>query len=53
MITINALVRLLEVRNIESSNHARRTKIMMELLCQQLQKMKHIGYELSEKRFRN
>jgi len=49
VITINALVRLLEVRNIESSNHARRTKIMMELLCQQLQKMKHIGYELSEK----
>jgi putative two-component system response regulator len=48
-ITINALVRLLEVRNIETSDHARRTKIMMELLCKQLQKVKPIGYELSDK----
>ncbi len=48
-ITINALVRLLEVRNIESSNHARRTKIMMELLCRQLQTQGLAGYQLGER----
>lgn len=48
-ITINALVRLLEVRNIESSNHARRTKLMMDLLCRQLQRLGLREYELSEK----
>ena len=36
-ITIRALVRLLEVRNIESSNHAKRTQQMMKLLCEHLQ----------------
>lgn len=36
-ITIRALVRLLEVRNIESSNHARRTQQMMKVLCEHLQ----------------
>lgn len=32
-ITINALVKLLEVRNIESSNHALRTRELMKALC--------------------
>lgn len=36
-ITIRALVGLLEVRNIESSNHARRTQQMMKVLCEHLQ----------------
>jgi len=35
-ITIQALVGLLEVRNIESSNHARRTQHMMSVLCEYL-----------------
>lgn len=34
--TINALVGLLEVRNIESSNHAKRTQHMMKVLCAHL-----------------
>ena len=36
-ITIRALVGLLEVRNIESSNHAKRTQYMMKALCEHLQ----------------
>jgi putative two-component system response regulator len=36
-ITIRALVGLLEVRNIESSNHAKRTQHMMKALCENLQ----------------
>lgn len=36
-ITIRALVGLLEVRNIESSNHAKRTQQMMKALCAHLQ----------------
>lgn len=35
-ITINALVRLLEVRNIESHNHSVRTRKIMRLLCDYL-----------------
>lgn len=35
-ITINALVGLLEVRDIESSNHTRRTTHMMKALCEHL-----------------
>ncbi len=35
-ITIQALVGLLEVRNIESSNHSLRTQWMMKVLCEQL-----------------
>lgn len=35
-ITINALVGILEVRDIESSNHTKRTKIMMKALCEHL-----------------
>ncbi len=38
-ITIRALVGLLEVRNIESSNHAKRTQHMMKVLCEHLQPM--------------
>lgn len=35
-ITIHALVGLLEVRNVESSNHTRRTQAMMKALCEHL-----------------
>lgn len=35
-ITINALVSLLEVRDIESANHTIRTKRMMKVLCEHL-----------------
>jgi len=37
-VTIRALVGLLEIRNIESSNHARRTQHMMKALCENLRK---------------
>lgn len=36
-VTIHALVSLLEVRNIESSNHTKRTQLMMRALCAHLQ----------------
>ena len=48
-ITINALVRLLEIRNIESSNHSRRTKHMMLAVCRQLQTLKNEKYHLTDK----
>lgn len=48
-ITINALVRLLETRNVESSDHSRRTKVMMEMLCRQLQSEPDVGYHLTER----
>lgn len=35
-LTINALIGLLEVRNIETSNHTRRTQWMMKVLCDSL-----------------
>jgi putative two-component system response regulator len=35
-ITINALIGLLEVRDIESSNHTKRTQWIMEALCEHL-----------------
>ncbi len=35
-VTIHALVSLLEVRNIESSNHTKRTQLMMRALCAHL-----------------
>lgn len=35
-ITIQALIGLLEVRDIESSNHTKRTQWMMKALCEQL-----------------
>ena len=34
--TINALISLLEVRDIESSNHTKRTQQMMKALCKQI-----------------
>lgn len=37
-LTINALIGLLEVRNIETSNHTRRTQWMMKALCDSLKK---------------
>jgi putative two-component system response regulator len=45
-ITINALIRLLEVRNIESSNHSKRTKAMMQVLCHELERLNLEGYKL-------
>lgn len=36
-ITINALIGLLEVRDIESSNHTKRTQWMVKALCERLQ----------------
>ena len=47
-ITIHALIQLLEVRNIKTSNHARRTSRMMGLLCRALQKRNTSGYRLTE-----
>ena len=35
-VTIHALVSLLEVRNIESSNHTKRTQMMMHAICSHL-----------------
>lgn len=35
-ITIHALIGLLEVRNLESSNHTVRTQLMMKMLCEHL-----------------
>lgn len=35
-VTIHALVGLLEARNIESSNHVKRTQKMMKILCEHL-----------------
>lgn len=37
-ITVHALIGLLEVRNIESSNHTKRTQWMMKALCENLRK---------------
>jgi len=34
--TINALISLLELRDIESSNHTKRTRMMMKALCEQI-----------------
>jgi putative two-component system response regulator len=48
-ITINALVRLLEIRNVESSDHSKRTKNMMRNLCEELQKQENEAYHLSER----
>ena len=48
-ITINALVRLLEIRNVETSDHSKRTKYMMEQLCRKLQNQSNEAYHLTEK----
>lgn len=43
-ITIQALIGLLEIRNVESSNHSKRTQLMMKALCEQLKtKNKYSG----------
>lgn len=47
-IAIHSLIQLLEVRNIETSNHAKRSSNMMELLCNALQKSPQPGYELTD-----
>lgn len=47
-VTINAMVGLLEVRNIESSNHTRRTQIMMKMLCDYLCNKKHYKNIMTE-----
>ncbi len=48
-ITISALVRLLETRSVESSDHSSRTREMMELLCRRLTKEGPEEYHLQER----
>jgi putative two-component system response regulator len=47
-ITVHALVKLLEVRNIESSNHALRTQELMKALCLHLSKKERYSHILTE-----
>jgi len=47
-VTIHALVGLLEIRNIESSNHTRRTQLMMRALCNTLRAQEPFGTILTE-----
>ncbi|MEA5048961.1 MAG: response regulator [Eubacteriales bacterium] len=47
-VTIHALVSLLEVRNIESSNHTKRTQLMMRALCNYLRMQTKYGNILTE-----
>ena len=47
-VTIQALVGLLEVRDIESSNHTRRTQWMMKALCEHLRSMPPYGTVLTD-----
>lgn len=47
-VTIHALVSLLEVRNIESSNHTKRTQLMMQALCAHLRTKPQFMYILTE-----
>ncbi|WP_346353059.1 HD-GYP domain-containing protein [Azotosporobacter soli] len=47
-ITIHALVGLLEIRDIESSNHTRRTQWMVKALCEQLRTQEAYHKLLSE-----
>lgn len=42
-VTIQAMISLLEVRNIESSNHSRRTKWMIKALCDKLREKERIA----------
>lgn len=46
-ITIHALISLLEVRDIESSNHTIRTQRMMETLCEHLKTKEQYQQQLS------
>jgi len=47
-VTIHALVSLLEIRNIESSNHTKRTQMMMQALCSHLRTQKPFSTILTE-----
>lgn len=47
-VTIHALVSLLEVRNVESSNHTKRTQLMMRGLCAHLRTKPHYGTILTD-----
>ncbi|HWQ96754.1 MAG TPA: HD domain-containing phosphohydrolase [Clostridia bacterium] len=47
-VTIHALVSLLEVRNIESSNHTKRTQLMMRALCAHLRTKPHFAPILTD-----
>ena len=47
-VTIQALVGLLEVRDIESSNHTRRTQWMMKAVCRHLRHIKPFNDILTE-----
>lgn len=47
-ITINALIGLLEARDIESSNHTKRTQLMIEALCRQLSEKPKFNHILTE-----
>jgi len=47
-VTIHALVGLLEIRNIESSNHTKRTQLMMRALCNNLRMQEPFSSILTE-----
>lgn len=47
-ITIHALIGLLEVRNLESSNHTARTQWMMKMLCEHLKNKPRYAHVLKD-----
>ena len=47
-VTIQAMVGLLEIRNLESSNHTRRTQWMMKALCEHLRTKESYGSILTK-----
>ena len=47
-VTIHAMISLLEIRNIESSNHSRRTQWMIKALCEHLRIKEPYRYILTE-----
>jgi len=47
-VTIHAMVGLLEIRNIESSNHSRRTQWMIRALCMHLRSKEHFSLILTD-----
>lgn len=47
-ITIHALIGLLEARDLESSNHTKRTQLMIEALCEQLRKHPKLAHLLTD-----
>ena len=47
-VTIQALIGLLEIRDIESSNHTRRTQWMMKAMCEHLRKKESYGPILTD-----